>query len=76
MAKIWTFKWTSNDQMSQLDLEAYQKKLKQIRKNFENKLLQFPECQFYSHELQLPPKDNIFAKFEYECHRHKRLEGN
>ncbi len=70
MTSRWTFEWISNNKMSDIDLAAYQRKLLQIRDKFENKFAQFPECKFYPRESQLPPADNIFATFKYDCNRH------
>lgn len=68
MQDEWTFKFTKN-KMEEADLIEYQKKLLEIKTKYENYLSKVAGCKFYNGEL--PPPDNIFAEFKYECNQHE-----
>lgn len=70
MPPIWTFEFRK-DRMTKEDLNAYQKKLLEIRDKYSRGFQNLAKCKFHAYEAPLPPKDNIFARFEYDCSRHK-----
>ena len=67
MAERWIF-FYRNKKMDESVLERYQEKLLAIREKYEKYFVNLPDCKFYHGEL--PPADNIFAQFKYECKRH------
>ncbi len=67
MRDLWTFDFRK-EKMEKEDLEAYQRKLLNIRDNYSQQFTQFEDSYFYTGEL--PPPDNIFAQFKYKCQNH------
>lgn len=66
-AGLWKFNYR-NIAMEEKDLHNYQQKLLEIREKYRKRVENVTGCYFY--EDTLPPKDNIFASFPYECKRH------
>jgi hypothetical protein len=71
----WEFSYKNIEfPMNIKDLEAYQCKLLELRHRYTDKLTELDGCEFY--EKILPPPDNIFASFHFECRRHNpRCKG-
>lgn len=66
-AGLWKFN-CRNLPMEENELKKYQQKLLEIRDKYKKRVDNVTGCHFY--EGNLPPKDNIFASFLYECKRH------
>ncbi|RMZ97418.1 hypothetical protein BpHYR1_019261 [Brachionus plicatilis] len=66
-AGLWRFNFR-NVSMKEDDLKSYQHKLLEIREKYRKRVDNVTGCGFY--EGVLPPKDNIFASFKFECKRH------
>lgn len=64
--------------LNEEELEFYQKNLLQLRLKFHAKVSELTDCHFYTdigNDL-LPPVDNIYASFKYNCRRHTpKCEG-
>lgn len=65
----WEFNYKDVDlPMNDTDLDEYQMKLLEMRDHLKEKLSDLDGCRFF--EGSLPPEDNIFGEFKYECKRH------
>lgn len=68
MSGEWVFEYKKEKEMNFLELKSYQAKLLVLSHNYEKYVSILKGCKFYKDKL--PPKDNIFAKFEYFCSKH------
>ena len=50
------------------ELDKYHQKLLELREKYQEKISHLSNCKFYSGDV--PPTDNIFGSFLYECKRH------
>ena len=68
----WEFNYYDMEKkMSDKELGDYQKKLLELRDQYEARVEHLSNCHFVSRDAQLPPTDNLFASFNYECKRHR-----
>ena len=66
----WIFEYTSKkERMDDEDLLVYQTKLIELKSKYSKYLSELTGCMFYNGVM--PPKNNIFAKFQYECSQHE-----
>ena len=64
----WTFNYDTSKFMDGIELTKYQKLLLNLRKRYQDKVENLSNCSFYDGDL--PPTDNIFGTFLYNCKRH------
>ncbi len=67
----WKFNYDIKKPMSPLELEQYQHELIKLREMYKERVTTMSNCSFYESGLKLPPPDNIFGTFLYNCKRHR-----